>query len=75
MFTQAIVQHALALDHAFLFRVEGGGIVLEILNQGTRLWPFIKNLGLALIDHSASGHLVQCLQSGCPEPAGARLAL
>ena len=53
---QAVVEHALAVDHVTLLGVVGGGIVLEILHQGARLGPFIEHLRLALVDLVAPCH-------------------
>src|ERR1700753_2542397 len=36
--------------------VERGRIVLEVLDQGTRLRPFIENLGLAFINAASTAH-------------------
>ena len=52
----AVVQHPLAVDHVALFRIEGGGVVLEILDEGARLRTLIEDLRLAFIDHPAAGH-------------------
>ena len=52
-FRQHVVQHALAIDHVALFRVEGGGIIFEILHQRARFGALIENLGLALINFRA----------------------
>ena len=57
MFADAIVDHALAVDRAALFRVECGGIVLEVLDQCARFGAFVKDLGLAFVDLAATGHL------------------
>jgi hypothetical protein len=46
----AVVEHALAGDRAALLRVEGGGVVLEILNERARFGAFEQDLGLALVD-------------------------
>ena len=52
----AIVQHALAVERGFLLRVERGGVVLEILDERTRLRPLIEDLGLAFVDLLAATH-------------------
>src|SRR5262245_39592497 len=56
VFRDAIVQHALAFDHLMFFRIEGSGIILEVLNQRSWLWSFIKNLRLAFVDAATSAH-------------------
>jgi len=56
IFADAIVDHALAIDRALFERVEGGGIIFEILDDRARLWAFIEDLGLAFIDLAATGH-------------------
>jgi len=57
IFRQAVVQHALALDHVVFLGVEGGGVVFEILNEGSRFGAFIQDLGLALVHLGASCHV------------------
>jgi hypothetical protein len=52
----AVVDHALALDRALLLRVEGGGVILEILDQRAWFGPFIENFGLAFVDLTAARH-------------------
>jgi hypothetical protein len=56
VFGDAIVEHALAVDNIVLLLVEGGGVVLEELDQRAGLWAFIKDLGLAFVDTAATGH-------------------
>ena len=56
VFGNAVVEHALAFDHLVLFGVEGGGVVLEILDQRSRLRAFIEDLGLAFINAAAAAH-------------------
>jgi hypothetical protein len=58
IFADAIVDNALALDRALLLGIEGGRIVLEILDQRARLGAFIKDLGLAFVDLAAAGHRI-----------------
>ena len=52
-FGNAVVQHALAVDHGLLLGVEGGGVVLEVDDDGAGLGAFIEDLGLALVDPGA----------------------
>ena len=52
----AVVEHALAVDRAALLRVEGGGVVLEILDQRAGLGTLVEDLGLAFVDLAATGH-------------------
>ena len=56
MLGDAVVEHALAGDRALLLGVEGGRVVLEILDQRAGLGPFVEDLGLAFVDQSAAGH-------------------
>jgi hypothetical protein len=57
MLGDAVVEHALAVDRALFLGVEGGGIVLEILDDRTRLRAFIEDLGLAFVDLAATNHI------------------
>src|SRR5690606_35032898 len=52
----AVVDHPLAVDRALLLGVEGGRIILEILDQRARLGPFVEDLGLAFVNLAAAGH-------------------
>ena len=56
VFGDAVVEHALAVDHLVLLGVEGGGVVLEVLDQRARLGALIEDLGLAFIDAAAAIH-------------------
>src|SRR5688500_15567790 len=56
VFGNAVVQNALSVDDFMLLRVEGGGVVLEMLNQCSGLRPLIEDLGLALEDAAAAVH-------------------
>jgi hypothetical protein len=40
----------------FFCAVAGGGVVLEVLNEGAGFGPFEQDLGLALIDLTAARH-------------------
>ncbi len=50
-----VIDDPLALQHGLLLGVEGGGVVLEVLNQGAGLRTFVQNLGLAFIYFLAAG--------------------
>ena len=41
---------------AFLVASNGGGVVLEILDDGARLGAFVEDLGLAFVDDAAAFH-------------------
>ena len=56
IFADAVVEHALAVEHGFLRRVERGGVVLEILDQRAGLGPLVEDLGLAFVDHAPALH-------------------
>src|ERR1700676_894149 len=56
VFGDPVVQDAFAFDDFVLFGVEGGRVVLEVLDQRSRLRPFIKDLGLAFIDAATAAH-------------------
>ena len=58
VFADAIVDDALALQDGLFRGVEGGGVVLEVLDQGARFRALIEDLGLALVDLLTAGHLV-----------------
>jgi hypothetical protein len=47
VFGDAIVEDALAFDDLVLFRIEGGRVVLEVLDQRSRLRSFGEDLRLA----------------------------
>ena len=54
----AVVEHALAGDRALLLVVEGGGVVLEVLDERAGLGPLEQDLGLAFVDAAAAGHFL-----------------
>ena len=56
IFRNAVVQHAFAVNNLMLFGIEGGGIILEVLDQSSRFRAFIKDLGLTLIYPTATSH-------------------
>jgi hypothetical protein len=51
-----VVEDALALDHLVFLGIERGRIVLEVLDQGSRLRAFVKDLGLAFINAASTAH-------------------
>src|SRR5262245_7192558 len=51
-----VVEDALALDHLVLLGIERGGVVLEVLDEGSRLGSLVENLGLAFIDTASTAH-------------------
>src|SRR5258708_3995625 len=61
VFGDAIVQHALAFDHLMLLRIEGSGIILEVLNQRSRLWSDRKSTRLNS-SHQIISYAVFCLK-------------
>ena len=56
MLGDAVVEHALAADRAALLGVEGGRVVLEILDQRAGLGTLVEDLGLAFVDLAATSH-------------------
>ena len=42
--------------HRLLVGVEGGGVVLEILDERAGLRPLVEDLGLAFVDHAPALH-------------------
>src|SRR6185295_519976 len=52
-----VVDHALAFEDGLLRGVEGGGVVLEVLDQCPGFRTFVEDLGLALVDLLTAGHL------------------
>ncbi len=51
-----VVEDALALDHLVFLGIERGRVVLEVLDQGSRLGAFVKDLGLAFINAAPTAH-------------------
>ncbi len=49
----AVVEDTLALDRGAFLIVEGGRIVLEVLDERARLRALVKHLGLAFVNASA----------------------
>src|SRR5512141_838824 len=64
MLGDAVVEDALAADGAALLGVEGGRVVLEILDQRTRLRTLIEDLGLAFVDLAATDHFLRFTPAG-----------
>ena len=56
IFGDPVVEDALAFDDLVLLRVEGGRVVLEVLDQRSRLRSFIEDLRLAFIDAATAAH-------------------
>src|SRR3546814_7180313 len=56
MLGNAVIQYTLTADGAFFLRIEGGRVILEILDDGAGLRPFIEDLGFAFINLAATGH-------------------
>src|SRR6056297_791764 len=56
IFRQQVVQHTLALYHGPFFGVEGGRVILEILDDGSRLGTLIERFGLAFVDFLSPRH-------------------
>src|SRR5580704_11636417 len=56
VFGDAVVEDALALDHLVLLRIEGGRVVLEVLDQGSGLGSLIEDFRLAFVDAASAAH-------------------
>ena len=56
IFADAVIEHTLALDHRFLGGVESRGVVLEVLDNRSRLGALVEDFGLALVDHAPAFH-------------------
>src|SRR6185437_12836940 len=56
VFGDPVIENAFALNDLVLLGVEGGGVVLEMLDQRSRLGAFIENLRLAFINAAAATH-------------------
>src|SRR5690606_11583086 len=52
----AVVKHTFAIDDFVLLLVKRGCVVLEELDEGARLGSFVKDLGLAFINATATVH-------------------
>ena len=51
-----VVDDAFAFKDRFLLRVERGGVILEVLDDGAGLGSFEKNLGFAFVNTTAAVH-------------------
>ena len=56
VFGNPVIEDALAFDHLMLFRVKGGRIILEVLDQRSGLRSFIQDLRLAFVDAATAAH-------------------
>ena len=56
IFGDAVVEDALALDLVVLLVVEGGGVVLEMLDERAGLGALIEDLGLAFVNFPPAVH-------------------
>ena len=57
IFGDAVVEDAFALDLVVLLVVEGGGVILEMLDERPRLRAFIEDLGLAFVNAPPAVHV------------------
>ncbi len=75
IFRNPVVQHAFAFNHFVFFGVEGGRIVLKMLDQRSWFGSFVQDLRLSFIDFAAAAHrCVPCLVK-IHRTAGFRLLL
>ena len=56
VFGDPVVEDALAFDDFVLFGVEGGRVILEMLDECSRLGAFVEDLRLAFVDAAAATH-------------------
>jgi len=56
IFGNAIVEDALAVDDLVFLGVEGGRVVLEMLDEGSRLGALVQHFGLAFVYAAAAVH-------------------
>ena len=56
VFRNPVVQHAFAVDDLVLLRVEGGRVILEVLDERAGLRSLVEDLRLALVDATAAVH-------------------
>src|SRR3546814_11405588 len=67
MLRNPVVEHALAGNRPFFLCVEGGRVVLEILDQRPGLGAFLQDLGFAFIDLAAARHRLKIGRASCRE--------
>src|SRR5208337_5304660 len=85
VFGNPVVEDTLTFDNLVLLRIEGSGVVLEVLDQRSGLRSLIQDLGLSFIDAATAAHRsvpwfvdvhllpwlrCECMQ--CPRPAETR---
>ena len=58
-FGNPVVQDTLAFDDFMLLGVEGGGVILEVLDEGARLGALIEDFGLAFVNATTAVHVDQ----------------
>ena len=56
IFGNPVVQHSFAFDALMPLAIQGGCVILEVLDQGAGLGSFIKDLRLSLIDLATAVH-------------------
>jgi hypothetical protein len=56
IFRDSIIENAFTFDHLMLFCIGGGRVVLEVLDQCSRLRSLIEDLRLALVDAATAAH-------------------
>src|SRR6516165_12502541 len=56
VFGNPVVEDSLAFDHLVFFGIEGGRVVLEVLDQCSRLGPLIEDLRLAFVNAATAAH-------------------
>ena len=56
VFGDPVVENAFTFDHFVFLGVEGGRVVLEVLNQRSRFRAFIEDLRLAFVNAAAATH-------------------
>src|SRR5262249_37979028 len=56
VFGYPVVKDPLAFDHLVLFGIEGGRVVLEVLDQCSGLGPFVEDLRLAFVNAATAAH-------------------
>ena len=56
VFRNPVVEHAFAVDDFVLLGVEGGRVILEVLDERAGLRSLVEDLRLALVDATAAVH-------------------